>query len=196
MQSSGAIDHITLSKTLFDNKPELKESTKRRRTEKGRADSGDSGHGSSTSPQCQLEAIKEFTVDRPSRASSSSPLEFINNREDRFTAFDIIRNRSVLYPSVALFFIKQTLEKLAKVYEMMYRDEVHISPSTMPDYEKKIFFEEHMHKDPELRFIKEGSGFFDVRSESSNPKWEAYDRENDGEAQEERVEYLRSIGKI
>jgi 1,2-dihydroxy-3-keto-5-methylthiopentene dioxygenase len=46
-----------------------------------------------------------------------------------------------------------------------YTDTVRIHPSTLPDYEKKlkIFFEEHLHLDEEIRLCLEGSGYFDVR---------------------------------
>lgn len=46
-------------------------------------------------------------------------------------------------------------------------DEIIISPITMTNYEEqcKIFFEEHFHKDREVRFILKGSGYFDVRDE-------------------------------
>eukprot|EP00753_Platysulcus_tardus_P012539 PLAT3403.1.p1 GENE.PLAT3403.1~~PLAT3403.1.p1 ORF type:complete len:514 (-),score=283.18 PLAT3403.1:60-1574(-) len=47
-----------------------------------------------------------------------------------------------------------------------YTDIVDLKPETLPDYERKIrsFFEEHMHADEEVRYILDGSGYFDVRS--------------------------------
>jgi 1,2-dihydroxy-3-keto-5-methylthiopentene dioxygenase len=51
------------------------------------------------------------------------------------------------------------------------RDEITISPKTMGDvYEEKVknFFHEHLHEDEEIRYILDGGGFFDVRSEGDD----------------------------
>ncbi|CAD7702401.1 unnamed protein product [Ostreobium quekettii] len=46
-----------------------------------------------------------------------------------------------------------------------YQDLVNCSPDTMPGFDEKIkmFYEEHIHADEEIRFVLDGSGYFDVR---------------------------------
>jgi len=57
------------------------------------------------------------------------------------------------------------LSAIRKERHYTYHDVVTVSPATLPNYEQKIknFFEEHLHKDEEIRFFVEGSGYFDVR---------------------------------
>ncbi|KAK9759757.1 1,2-dihydroxy-3-keto-5-methylthiopentene dioxygenase [Basidiobolus ranarum] len=65
----------------------------------------------------------------------------------------------------------QQLEKIAEEREYKNRDIVTIAPGKLPNYEEKIktFFEEHLHEDEEIRYILEGSGYFDIRD--PNDKW-------------------------
>ncbi|KAI4100003.1 MAG: hypothetical protein LQ339_005669 [Xanthoria mediterranea] len=58
------------------------------------------------------------------------------------------------------------IEDLAKTRHYVNRDEITVSPAAMGSvYEDKIkmFYDEHMHEDEEIRYILKGAGYFDVR---------------------------------
>jgi 1,2-dihydroxy-3-keto-5-methylthiopentene dioxygenase len=60
------------------------------------------------------------------------------------------------------------VDELASERHYKNRDVITVSPQAMGDvYEDKVkmFFNEHLHEDEEIRYILEGNGFFDVRSE-------------------------------
>ena len=69
------------------------------------------------------------------------------------------------------YYLVETIEevdKLAADRGYRNRDQVTISPKTMgPVYEDKVkmFFHEHIHEDEEIRYIREGRGYFDVRGQ-------------------------------
>ncbi|CAN8096888.1 unnamed protein product [Discula destructiva] len=83
----------------------------------------------------------------------------------------------VLYhhmPSVTL------VDDLAAQRGYRNRDEVKVSPATMGDaYEAKVksFFAEHLHEDEEIRYIRGGRGYFDVRNEGD--EWVRIELEKD-----------------
>ena len=59
------------------------------------------------------------------------------------------------------------VDQIANERSYKNRDEIIVSPDKMGDvYEEKVkmFFNEHLHEDEEIRYIMDGEGFFDVRS--------------------------------
>jgi 1,2-dihydroxy-3-keto-5-methylthiopentene dioxygenase len=63
------------------------------------------------------------------------------------------------------------VDDLAKSRDYKNRDQITVSPEKMGDiYEEKVksFFHEHLHEDEEIRYILDGAGYFDVRSEGDD----------------------------
>eukprot|EP00820_Chromera_velia_P027543 Cvel_11079.t1-p1 / transcript=Cvel_11079.t1 / gene=Cvel_11079 / organism=Chromera_velia_CCMP2878 / gene_product=1,2-dihydroxy-3-keto-5-methylthiopentene, putative / transcript_product=1,2-dihydroxy-3-keto-5-methylthiopentene, putative / location=Cvel_scaffold685:282-2416(-) / protein_length=134 / sequence_SO=supercontig / SO=protein_coding / is_pseudo=false len=57
---------------------------------------------------------------------------------------------------------------IRKAQNYNYSDVVTCCPDKLPNYEAKLksFYEEHIHADPEVRYVMEGSGYFDVRDKA------------------------------
>ena len=58
------------------------------------------------------------------------------------------------------------VDELASERGYRNRDEITVSPAAMGDaYEAKVrsFFDEHLHEDEEIRYVRDGTGYFDVR---------------------------------
>ncbi|KAL8746629.1 MAG: hypothetical protein Q9190_001381 [Brigantiaea leucoxantha] len=62
-----------------------------------------------------------------------------------------------------------TVDSIASERSYKNHDEIIVSPEKMGSvYEEKVrmFFNEHLHEDEEIRYILDGAGFFDVRSKA------------------------------
>ena len=82
---------------------------------------------------------------------------------------DYLASLGVLYSSHPEL---STVDTLAHERNYKNRDEITVSAAAMGDvYESKVkmFFNEHLHEDEEIRYIRDGAGYFDVRSEGD--KW-------------------------
>jgi len=63
------------------------------------------------------------------------------------------------------------VDRLANERSYKNRDVITVSPEKMGEvYEEKVkmFFNEHLHEDEEIRYIRDGAGYFDVRSEGDD----------------------------
>ncbi|KAK6167929.1 hypothetical protein SNE40_021852 [Patella caerulea] len=65
----------------------------------------------------------------------------------------------------------EELKQIRKERGYSYEDEITITEQALPNYHEKlkIFFTEHLHSDEEIRYILDGSGYFDVRD--SDETW-------------------------
>ncbi|ATY59449.1 1,2-dihydroxy-3-keto-5-methylthiopentene dioxygenase [Cordyceps militaris] len=81
---------------------------------------------------------------------------------------DALRKLGVLYYRITDI---DGVNDLAKERGYRNRDEIFVSPEKMGAiYEDKVktFFHEHLHEDEEIRYIRDGQGYFDVRSEDES----------------------------
>ncbi|KAB7504435.1 1,2-dihydroxy-3-keto-5-methylthiopentene dioxygenase [Armadillidium nasatum] len=71
----------------------------------------------------------------------------------------------VLYCKIDPDLEKEKLETLKIDRGYTYEDIIELDPEKLPNFDQamKKFYEEHIHTDEEIRYILEGSGYFDVR---------------------------------
>ncbi|XP_058463703.1 acireductone dioxygenase [Malaya genurostris] len=81
---------------------------------------------------------------------------------------ELFNNTGVEYFKISTetFETDGVLNKIRHERGYSYEDEIICSKECLQDYDEKlkIFFTEHLHTDEEIRFIVEGSGYFDVRN--------------------------------
>ena len=106
---------------------------------------------------------------RHCRAGYTDNWKGVDQRElhdsGREVAEDYLSKLGVLYYH---FSDVADVDNLASGRRYKNRDIITVSPEKMGDiYEEKVkmFFNEHLHEDEEIRYIRDGTGFFDVRSE-------------------------------
>ncbi|KAJ9498617.1 1,2-dihydroxy-3-keto-5-methylthiopentene dioxygenase [Exophiala xenobiotica] len=66
---------------------------------------------------------------------------------------------------------ESSIDDIAKERNYKNRDVITVSPDAMGSvYEDKVksFFHEHLHEDEEIRYIRDGAGYFDVRSQDDD----------------------------
>ncbi|KAL7752340.1 1,2-dihydroxy-3-keto-5-methylthiopentene dioxygenase [Sorochytrium milnesiophthora] len=77
-----------------------------------------------------------------------------------------LANYGVYYQHIDVATHQPAIQRLCAEKDYKNHDEIHIARDKLPDYESRIkqFFDEHLHEDEEVRYILDGSGYFDVRS--------------------------------
>lgn len=89
------------------------------------------------------------------------------NEPNESASLDSLRDLGVLYWNLDAdqYESDPKLRAIRDKRGYSYQDIITVSPDKLPGYDQKIksFFEEHLHTDEEIRYILEGSGYFDVR---------------------------------
>ncbi|RKP11145.1 1,2-dihydroxy-3-keto-5-methylthiopentene dioxygenase 3 [Thamnocephalis sphaerospora] len=105
------------------------------------------------------------------QGDSQDPREEHSFSPPRPVSEEDLKRVGVLYWSLGGEDRLERLEDVCRERSYKNRDEVVIAPDRLPGYDEKlkIFFTEHLHEDEEIRYILEGSGYFDVRD--GNDDW-------------------------
>ncbi|KAI1844658.1 hypothetical protein JX266_009114 [Neoarthrinium moseri] len=113
-------------------------------------------------------AADGVAIPTPSKATASIGDQRLPHDSGRDLAAADLEKLGVLYyrlPDVS------GVDELASQRGYRNRDEITVSPEKMGAvYEDKVksFFHEHLHEDEEIRYIRDGRGYFDVRSKGDD----------------------------
>lgn len=112
-------------------------------------------------------------IDDPRQECHRDPPEYLTLEElartgvlYRHVSTDLVEAKSLdLLTQIPVSEMEEGIAEVSKRNGYTYKDECIINRERMPNYDEKIktFFEEHLHTDEEVRYIVEGSGYFDVR---------------------------------
>ncbi|KYQ92587.1 ARD/ARD' family protein [Tieghemostelium lacteum] len=92
------------------------------------------------------------------------------DNSENVLSLEDLKSLGVLYFPMDMTSYTDRLNQICTERGYKNRDEVKLSKDTPGLEDKlKIFFEEHLHDDEEIRFILDGCGFFDVRDKQD--KW-------------------------
>ncbi|KAG9511277.1 1,2-dihydroxy-3-keto-5-methylthiopentene dioxygenase 1 [Fragariocoptes setiger] len=126
-----------------------------------------------------VDKVKHFTFTKMVRAWIMDEDSMVDQRkphrlsDEHDISLDYLRQLGVLYwkfkPST--FDRDPAFIEMKKSRGYTYQDIIEVSPEKLDNYEEKlkIFYEEHIHTDEEIRYVLEGSGYFDVRD--TDDKW-------------------------
>ncbi|XP_054675236.1 acireductone dioxygenase isoform X2 [Grus americana] len=94
-------------------------------------------------------------------------------RPNRAVGLEQLRRLGVIYRKLDAdnYETDPCLKEIRRAENYSWMDIVTIHKDKLPNYEEKIktFYEEHLHLDDEIRYILDGSGYFDVRDKDD--KW-------------------------
>jgi len=89
-----------------------------------------------------------------------------NGEEQEPIALSEVEKLGVVHASLNPKDYSVDLKKICDERGYNYQDVIQCDPDHLPDYANKVkvFAEEHLHTDDEVRFFIEGQGYFDVRA--------------------------------